>query len=453
MSWFGNAKLKEELAAVKAELLVVKRQRNKLKAALDTVRRPEYDMQRHLDEMAQQKEMLAAQIEIMQSKANQKIREMEVIQADLIHDIAQKRQEVIILNDEILLQSFGFYEARYDFISSELYKQELDKIRKQQAKMVKEKTATHHNTGWMVNNSQKEGEKLIKDYVKLILRTFNIEVDASISGIKFNNITSIEKKINKAFEDLNRLGAIMSISISQAYLKLKIQELYLCYEYQVKKQEEKEEQQRIRQQMREEAKVLKEIEAAKAKIEKEEQHFIQALNAIKTRIDRADATELDALLNEKSKIEEKLNEVQDDLNQVEARERSTRAGYVYIISNIGSFGEGVYKIGVTRRLDPQERVDELGDASVPFYFDVHAMIFTDDAPSLETALHRTFDHKRLNKINRRREFFRVSLDEIEAVVRNNFDKPVDFIRVPSADQYRQSLALSAAQEQEMAQIA
>lgn len=444
MSWFGNSKLKTELAEVKAELLVVKRQRNQLKAALSEVERMEaYGMKRAIDEMVKRRQALTEQIKTIQADADERLKEVKATKTKLEREISDRRKEVIVLDDEILLQSFGFYEPKYDFMSSELYKQELDKIRKQQAAMIKNKTATHHNTGWTVNNSQKEGEKLIKDYVKLILRTFNIEVDAGISAIKFNNITSIEKKINKAFTDLNKLGSVMSITISQEYLNLKLEELYLCHEYQIKKQEEKEEQQRIRQQMREEAKVLKEIEAAKAKIEKEEKHFIQALNQINTRINNAVEEDLNALLIEKSKIEEKLDEVQVNLTKVEEREQSTRAGYVYIISNIGSFGEDVYKIGVTRRLEPQDRVDELGDASVPFYFDVHAMIFTDDAPKLETALHRTFDHYRLNKINRRREFFKVSLDEIEKVVRNNFDKPVDFIRVPFADQYRQSLALTA----------
>ncbi len=120
-------------------------------------------------------------------------------------------------------------------------------------------------------------------------------------------------------------------------------------------------------------------------------------------------------------------------------EEHTRAGYVYIISNIGSFGENIYKIGVTRRLDPTERVDELGDASVPFSFDIHATIFSDDAPALENAIHKAFEHRRMNMINYRREFFNVTLDEIENVVKTNFEKPVEFIRLPDASEYRQSI--------------
>jgi hypothetical protein len=225
-------------------------------------------------------------------------------------------------------------------------------------------------------------------------------------------------------------------------LRLKLSELYLCHEYQIKKQEEKEEQRQIREQMREEAKLQKEIEEMKAKIEKEEKHFNKAILLVTEQLQKATTeTERELLASELSNIQKKLTEVEKDKQDVLYREQNTRAGYVYIISNMGSFGENVYKIGVTRRLDPQERVDELGDASVPFYFDVHAMIFSDDAPSLENALHKAFDNRRLNRINLRREFFKVTLDEIEDMVKKNFNKPVEFTKVAEAEQYRQSLIL------------
>ncbi|MBQ7916373.1 MAG: GIY-YIG nuclease family protein, partial [Firmicutes bacterium] len=127
---------------------------------------------------------------------------------------------------------------------------------------------------------------------------------------------------------------------------------------------------------------------------------------------------------------------------VDYREANKRAGYVYVISNIGAFGDDVYKIGMTRRLDPMERIDELGDASVPFDYDVHALIFSDDAPALESALHNAFEANKVNKINSRREFFKISLNEIKAVVAKNFDKTVEWIDVPEAEQYRLSIARS-----------
>ena len=149
-----------------------------------------------------------------------------------------------------------------------------------------------------------------------------------------------------------------------------------------------------------------------------------------------------AYLDEKkNEIVQQLSEIEKSLQEVDYRQANQKAGYVYIISNIGAFGENVYKIGMTRRLEPMDRIDELGDASVPFNFDVHAMIFTEDAPKLEAALHQAFSDKKLNFINTRREFFKVSLDEIKAVVKQNFDKTVEFVDIAPAEQYRQSLLM------------
>ena len=151
--------------------------------------------------------------------------------------------------------------------------------------------------------------------------------------------------------------------------------------------------------------------------------------------------EREVLLEKKEEIEKHLSDLDIAIKDIDYREANKRAGYVYVISNIGSFGENIYKIGMTRRLDPMERVDELGDASVPFKFDVHAMIFSDDAPTLEASLHHAFENKKVNMINGRREFFRVTLDEIENVVKANYDKTVEFIKIPQAEQYRESQKL------------
>ena len=191
--------------------------------------------------------------------------------------------------------------------------------------------------------------------------------------------------------------------------------------------------------MREAAKLQKEIEAQRKKIEKEQTHYQTAyeklLKQLESSPDDAD------LIQKKSELETQLQDIDKAMKDIDYREANQRAGYVYIISNIGAFGENVYKIGMTRRLDPQDRVDELGDASVPFNFDVHAMIFSDDAPALETALHKAFEDRKLNMVNTRREFFHVTLDEIKDVVKKNFDKTVEFIDVPDAEQYRISLKM------------
>ena len=151
-----------------------------------------------------------------------------------------------------------------------------------------------------------------------------------------------------------------------------------------------------------------------------------------------DSPENADLLKKKNELEAKLDDIEKAIHDIDYREANQKAGYVYIISNIGAFGENVYKIGMTRRLDPQDRIDELGDASVPFNFDVHAMIFSDNAPALEAALHKAFEDRKVNMVNTRREFFNVTLDEIKEVVRKNFDKTIEFVDVPDAEQFRVS---------------
>jgi chromosome segregation ATPase len=457
MSFFQPNKLKEELEQVKDErdrlkaainkfrneFEQVKNEYKRLKTAMSDVERMEaYGLKKAIEVLMVRKKEIADEVATAELNAakNRQILNEQI--SELNRQIAVKQTEIIQLDEEILLQSFGFYQPRYDLASSILYKSRLDQVRARQAKMVRDGTAAYAAISWSVNNSEKEGARMMKDYVKLILRSFNNECDASIVNVKFSNVNAIAKKIQKAFDVLNKLGEQMSISITQQYLELKLEELYLCHEYQIKRQQEKEEQKRIREQMREEARLLKEIEDARLKLEKEEKHFNKALVVIQEQIERAETEAERVLLEaEKDKIEHKLIEVTNNILTVEKREQNTRAGYVYIISNIGSFGENIYKIGVTRRLEPLDRVDELGDASVPFDFDVHALIFSDDAPALENALHRAFERRRLNMINRRREFFHVTLDEIETVVRTNFDKPVEFIRLAHADEYRQSLKL------------
>lgn len=407
----------------------IKRERDAYKAILQQTERMEvHEVKKLWAELSAQRDAVAKELENLQKQVD------------------DRKKEVIFLDDEILLQSFGFYKPRYGLENSEAYKRKLDEIREKQAAMVKAGRAASGAVNWKVNNSASEGQRMIKDYVKLIVRSFNNECDASIGSVKFNNVISIEKKITKAYEALNKLGQRMSIAISREYFDLKLRELYLVYEYQQKKQEEKEEQKRIREQMREEAKLMKEIEETRLKIEKEQNHFVRAITNINVLIEKAKTdVERQLLEKEKTSCEEKLTVLAKQKEVVDYREQNTRAGYVYIISNIGAFGENIYKIGVTRRLDPVERVDELGDASVPFDFDIHAMIFSDDAPALERALHKAFERSRINLINLRREFFRASIEDIQKVVRENFSKPVEFVMLADAPQYRQSEMLRSKQ--------
>lgn len=381
------------------------------------------------------------ELETQKSDCEAKIKELDSTHQRLDNEIAEKQKLIITFDDAILVQEFGLYTPRYDFASAEQYKDKLTQIRNQQKECIKNDTALSGNPNWTVNNSAAKGKKMVKDMQKLLLRAFNSECDETIGKIKYNNIDASIKKINTSAAAISKLGTIMGIAITKQYLDLKIQEAYLALEYQLKKQEEKEAAKEARAQMREAAKLQKEIEEQRKKIEKEQTHYQTAYEKLKAQLlqhpDDAD------LLAKKNELETQLSEINKSLEDIDYRQANAKAGYVYIISNIGAFGENIYKIGMTRRLDPQERIDELGDASVPFNFDVHAMIFSDDAPALEAALHRAFEDRKLNMVNHRREFFNVTLAEIKKVINENYDKTVEFIDIPDAEQYRISEKMRA----------
>ena len=391
-------------------------------------------------------------IEVLEAKILA-LKEQETAKTDKLHtlseklkkinnDITEKKKELIELDDEVLYQSVNLFEPKYNFASSEEYKDRLEQIRNRQKEMVKDKTAVSYFKDWTVNGSLSEGRKMTNDNIKMILRCFNTDCDNAISKVKYNNVDSTQSRIQKSFDTLNKLNEINKVSLSKDYLNLKFAELWLAVEYAFKKQDEKEEQKQIRQELREQAKLQKELEEARKNIVKEQQHYSNALTKLNTQLE-SDLSEeqKNNLLEKKQEVEEQLQKLQKSLENVDYRAANQKAGYVYIISNIGAFGENVYKIGMTRRLEPMDRVDELGDASVPFNFDVHAMIFSEDAPKLEAALHKAFEDKKLNMINTRREFFHVTLDEIEQVVKENYDKTVEFVKTPPAEQYRRSKAI------------
>ena len=381
---------------------------------------------------------------LLQSQCNilsDKIIKNKEILSKIQNKILEKGKELSELNDEVLLQEFGLYEPVYDFSTSEMYKEKLKEIRFQQREMILNKTAAVCHTTWTLNNSLVQGRVMTKLNIKQILRCFNDECDILISKVKFNNVDAFIDKIEKSYDTLNELNYKNDVSISREYLDLKLKELRLAYEYAQKKQDEKEERQRIKEQMREEAKLMEEIEVRRKDIEKEMRHYTRQLSQINELISKAPEDEIEYLSQKKEYIDDRLKELNREIEEMDYREANKKAGYVYVISNIGAFGENVYKIGMTRRLEPMDRIDELSNASVPFRFDVHAMIFSDDAPSLENALHKAFENRKINMVNGRKEFFKVSLNEIKAVVKNNYDKSVEFVEIPTAEQYRESLRM------------
>lgn len=371
---------------------------------------------------------------------NDKIGNLNTQISKLDQEILEKRKQLAIFEVDINALDYGLYKPTFEFANSDLYREELNKLRDIQKQCIKNDNAAFGNTNWQVNGSAAQGRTMVNNYKKLLLRAFNVECDDIVANVKVSNLERSIERIEKISEQISKLGKTMAIGISPGYVRLKIDEVKLALDYQQKKQEEKERQKELRAQEREEAKALKEIEEERKRLKKEQTHYENALKTVLAQIEKNGETA--ELLEKKSQLENQINDTSKAIEDVDYREANQKAGYVYIISNIGAFGENVYKIGMTRRLDPQERVDELSDASVPFNFDIHAMIFTEDAPGLETALHNAFESKKLNKINTRREFFAVSLDEIKAEVRKNFDKTVEWIDIPEAEQYRQSKLLN-----------
>ena len=399
--------------------------------------------QRDIENLNQQisnLKLIIADLDKTINNSNEKIGTLNTQVSKLDQEILEKRKQLAVFEVDINALDYGLYKPTFEFANSDLYKEELSKLRDKQKQCIKNDNAAYGNTNWQVNGSAAQGRIMVNNYKKLLLRAFNVECDDIVANVKVSNLDRSIERIEKISEQISKLGKTMAIGISPGYVRLKIDEVKLALDYQQKKQEEKERQKELRAQEREEAKVLKEIEEERKRLKKEQMHYENALKTVLVQIEKNGET--DELLEKKSQLESQINDTTKAIEDVDYREANRKAGYVYIISNIGAFGENIYKIGMTRRLDPQERVDELSDASVPFNFDIHAMIFTEDAPGLETALHNAFESKKLNKINTRREFFAVSLDEIKAEVRKNFDKTVEWIDIPEAEQYRQSKLLN-----------
>lgn len=341
----------------------------------------------------------------------------------------------------VVVVESGTYEYRYHYEDSSKYEEKLKDIKEKQKYMVQYGNAVEHFVNWCISGSYKKGEIQMRNTDKLLLRAFNNECDNIIMNVKYSSISSCESKIRKSYEQLNKFVKSHQCAITEEYLNLKLEELELRCGYITMKQREKEEQQRIKEQMREEERVRKEIEAEEKKVEKEEQHFMNEINKLQKRMAKENQEAQAILLKQIEELQSKLAEVSEVKADLMNRRLNNKAGYVYVISNVGSFGENVYKIGTTRRLDPQVRVDELSNASVPFKYDVHAMIFSDDAFELEYNLHQIFDKNRVNKVNKHKEFFNVSIDEIEKAVKENFNETVEFNKTILNEEYLLTLSM------------
>ena len=364
---------------------------------------------------------------------NKEVDKSEATLAGVKEKTVQQKEELRALgiryDEGIKMLDAGWTDYDSPAASSVALKEQLDEVRAKIKEMIRTGAAVDASKNFVFNNSETKGRKFVRDMAKMMLRAYNAEAENCVLTVKAGNGNVARNRLERARDQIVKLGALIDLQITSHYHQLRIKELELTLQYQNAKKAEKEAEREKRARLREQALAEKELRAERERLEKERQHYLNVLKAVE---EAGDSTEAEKLRQQLAKIEEGINDVVK-------REANSRAGYVYVISNIGSFGERMVKIGMTRRLDPMDRVRELGDASVPFKFDVHALFFSDDAVSVETELHHRFADKRVNRINRRREFFYATPAEVREALKDIAGNLLEFTEEPEAEQYRLSL--------------
>jgi hypothetical protein len=377
--------------------------------------------------------------ELRQALANLGAVEIATIEAELTQlrqtlataraELGAVQRELVVVRDEQILQEIGIYEYDHPLDNSVQYKDALARIKAAYKDLARNNQAVSAVTGWQVNGSAAEGRKMVTDTSKLLLRAYNNEADNAVRAMKPYKLQASIDRLEKARSTISRLGRTMNIEITQSYHRLRIDELRLTADHLQKVAEEKEAEREEKERLREEAKARREFEAETARLQKEASHYRNALVAMAANGDHAAQAEAQA----------KLAEIEAAIEGVAERAANIRTGHVYVISNVGAFGERMVKIGMTRRLEPLERVKELGDASVPFRYDVHALVFSHDAVGLENRLHHEFADRRVNLVNERREFFYVTPTEVrEALARIDGNALLTYDEIPEALEWHQS---------------
>jgi hypothetical protein len=335
--------------------------------------------------------------------------------------------------------SFGLYQPIFDFATPDDYKHRLLEVRDRQHAMVRDDQAVHGAVAGSVADRRKDGEQLQRQVAKLLVRAFNAECDAVAARVSWNNASRMIERVKHAFDAINKLGSVVQLELAGPYRELKLEELKLEYELAQNRRDQQEDQRVIRELQREEDHVRQQLERVCKEAEAEEARWQRALDPAYRDLANAQGAAVKPLRANIAIIESELRDARQRRERAILRAEKTGAGHVYILSNVGSFGDTVYKIGMTRRDNPMEAVREL-DAVVPFDFDVHAMIPSEDAPALHGLLHRQFHHRRINAVDLRREYFQVTLDEIEAFARSA-GIAIQLTRGAEARQYRETFEL------------
>lgn len=335
--------------------------------------------------------------------------------------------DVVPLDDQQVLQSVGIYRYHHPLEDAASYKERLRVIEAEVADLVRDGRAIERSNMFTFDNSLAKGRKMTDDLSKLMLRAYNAEADSAVRALRAGNVETAKRRLEKSRDAIARLGAIMEMRIAAGYHELREREIELTSDWLMKKQEEREREREERARLREEKRVQQELDAERERLDKERALIEQTITRM--RVNGESDPEL----------EHRLAAIDAAIEQNDFRAANIRAGYVYVISNRGAFGTDVVKIGLTRRLEPLDRVNELGGASVPFRFDVHTIYFSEDAVSLETELHRHFAARALNQANPRKEFFFATPSEVRAVLMQKVGALLEFREDAEASEYLQSV--------------
>lgn len=394
-------------------------------AARQALTRAQQDHAQFMEQAQAQRSDINAELATSRTKLAETQREQATIKATLID-----------LQGDAMMQDRGLFDFDNPAEDSIRLKDQLDDTKAKYKAMVKKKTATQSADGFTFNNSVSKGKAFRSKMERMALRSYNAEAENAVLTLKAGRLEAAEKRLERARDQVNKLGEMISLRISGDYHTLRMRELRLTAQYLEAKQQAKEAEREERARLREEARVEKELAAEREKLEREKAKYEQVIMSLEAQ-GRGD---------EIGDLQDKIDEIERGLEDVDYRRANQRAGYVYVISNLGSFGERMVKIGMTRRLNPMDRVRELSDASVPFNFDVHLLHFSKDAVGVETSLHHHFAAQKVNRINGRREFFYATPQEVRDVLANIDGSIVEYKIEPDAEQFRESEAIRATEQ-------
>ncbi|HCD3448768.1 TPA: DUF4041 domain-containing protein [Staphylococcus aureus] len=381
-------------------------------------------------------------INIENQKIKREIQELKNLKNDLISSIEEGTKELehitSYLNDELFKYDI---ELTYPFDLVEVDSSQINTyIKKLQ---MKEKELLNLEEVKIFNVST-ENKRHQNAQVKQIIRLFNAETSQLINKVNSKNIESMQNKIFKSYEGINKIFETDNVRIPETLLDIKLEMLDLMHKYQVKIEDEKIIRREERARLKEIEQAEKEMEKKLKELDKDIRHHNNEIKKLTMYLNNTDLqVEKELYIEKIRELDQSLKDLNSERENVEDRKDNAQSGFVYIISNIGSFGENVYKIGVTRRLEPMDRINELSSASVPFEFDVHALIFSENAFELESKLHEYFKKYKVNKVNGRKEFFKVNINEIKDKVLSEHNSTVQFIDEPKAIQYRETLRLTS----------